>query len=303
MRLCLLAGRSNPELAMAIASSLGVELSKCTIEDFPDEELNVVVGDDVQGCDVFVIQSTNPPIGDNLLELLLLADAARRAGAERITAVVPYFGYARQDRRQRSGEPVGARVLADLLCTRVDRLVAVDLHNPAIEGFLTIPVEHVSAVPQLAATIRSWIDKKSVFVAPDLGAVKLAQRYADRLGLPVAYVHKERVSGRDVQVRHIIGKVRDRFPVVVDDMISTGGTMVSSVKALLEKGCRQPVSIVATHAVLTKEAISNLASLPMARIVVTDTIYRSADINLPIERVSIRQELAHTIRRMNLQVG
>lgn len=299
MKLIVITGRANPVLAEAVASALGVELCPCTVENFPDDEFHVEIHEDVQGCDVYLIQPTDPPVASHLLELMLLADACKRAGAARLTALVPYFGYARQDRRAQGREPVAARLLADLMCTRLGGIITVDLHNPAIEGFFTIPVEHLSAVPLLANALRPSMCKDGIVVAPDLGAVKLAQRYADLLDLPVTYVHKERLTGKKVSVRRIIGKVRGRSPVVVDDMISTGGTMVSAIEALLEKGCLPQVTVVASHGLLVGDAVQRFASLPVQRIVLTDSVYRSNEVSLPIKVVSLKEMLADTIKRLH----
>jgi ribose-phosphate pyrophosphokinase len=269
------------------------------VADFPDNELNVVVHDNVQGHAVFLIQSTAPPVADHLLELLLLADACKRAGAARITAVIPYFGYARQDRRENSGEPIGASLIADLLSTRMQQIVTLDLHNPAIEGFFTVPVEHLTAVPLLAEKLRPSIDENSILVAPDLGAVKLVQRYADLLDLPVAYIHKIRLSGKEVSVQGVTGEIKDRMPVIVDDMISTGGTMISAVEALLDMGCRTPVTLSATHGVLVSKTTQQLATLPIAKIILTNSLPREKEVALPREYVSISSLLADTIKRLH----
>ena len=196
MKLHLFSGRANLPLAETIASGLGIDLGECTVENFPDGEYQVRVLEDTKGGDVYVIQPTAPPVADHLLELMLMADACRRAGAARITGVIPYFGYARQDRREAEGEPVGARLMADLLSARLDRVVSVDLHNAAIEGFFSLPLKHVSAVPRLGEALQRFRDEKSVVVAPDLGRrTELVQRYAELLDVPAAYIHKERISG------------------------------------------------------------------------------------------------------------
>jgi len=299
MKLSIVAGRSNPALAEAIALALDVGLTACKLEDFPDGELQVEVHDDVKGHDVYLIQSTSPPVSNNLLELLLLADACHRRGAGRLTALMPYFGYARQDRRVRGTEPVGARLLADLLCTRFGRIVTVDLHNPAIEGFFSTSLEHLSAVSLLADALRESIPGNSIIVAPDLGAVKLAQRYADILGLPVAYVQKVRTSGREVRVHSIVGDVHNRSPIVIDDMISTGGTMISAVEALLDHGALSEVTIAASHALLVEGASRRLASPLLKRLIVTDTISRSDNPSLPIQIVSVGEMLAESVKRLH----
>jgi ribose-phosphate pyrophosphokinase len=299
MQLSLLNGRANPDLAGSLASRLALEAVRSTVEEFPDGELHVVIDDDIQGHDVFLLQSTAPPAADHLMELLLLADACHRAGAARVTAVMPYFGYARQDRREKAGEAVGARLLADLLNTRIHRIITLDLHNPAIEGFFCIPVEHLTAIPLLVEKLQPSISKDSILVAPDLGAVKRVQRFADRLDLPAAYVHKIRRSGSEVRVKRVIGKVKGRSPVLVDDMISTGGTMLSAIEALLDAGCRSPVTVAATHGMLVDKAVQHFSASVVNKIILTDSIARNEDTNLPVETVSISELLAETIYRLH----
>lgn len=297
MKLTLLSGRGHPALAAAVAEHLDTTLAEARIETFPDGELQVAAAADLAGHDVYLLQPTGPPAERQLLELLLLADACRRSGAMRITAVMPYFGYARQDRRTAPGEPLGARVLTDAIGTRADRIVTVHLHNPAVEGFCTKPLEHLLVTDRLADRLRA-IGDDAVLVAPDLGAVKLAQHFADLLDLPVAYVHKERLSGDRVQVRRIVGQVADRQPIVVDDMISTGGTVVSAIEALRERGCRTPVTVAATHAVLAGDALDRLAGQPVDRILVTNSLPPPGEASL-LEIVDIAPLLAGTIRRLH----
>ncbi len=219
-------------------------------------------------------------------------------GRRRITGVVPYFGYARQDRRTKGAEPVGAKLAADLLASRLDRIIAVDLHNPAIEGFFSLPLEHLSAVSLLAEALRPSLSGKEIVVAPDLGAAKLAQRYAELLDLPVAYVHKERLGENAVGVRGIVGEVTDRIPLVVDDMVSTGGTMVAAVKALLDRGCRPQITLAATHGLLVGKASANLAALPVEKLLVTDSVSHGREPSLPINIVGLGRLLADAIGRM-----
>lgn len=298
-RLSVVAGRSNPVLAKAIATALGVQLTPCTVEDFPDGELQVEVHDEIKGQDVYLIQSTSPPVSNHLLELLLLADACQRGGAGRLTAVMPYFGYARQDRRVRGTEPVGARLIADLLCTRLERIVTIDLHNPAIEGFFSARLEHLTAVPLLAEALSGSLSQNSIIVAPDLGAVKLAQKYADSLNLPVTYIQKVRTSGTEVSVRNIVGDVCGRSPIIIDDMISTGSTMVSAIESLLDQGSLPEITIAASHALLVGNASERLSSIGLARMIVTDSVSRPDEVSLPMHIVSIAGLLADSIKRLH----
>ena len=302
-QLAVFSGRAHPDLARAVASRLEINLGRCILADFPDHELNVAVQENLQGRDVFLIQPTHPPAADHLLELLLLADAARRAGAARLTAVIPYFGYARQDRRDAAGKPVAARLIAELLSARFHRLMTVDLHNPAIEGFFAIPVEHLSAVALLAERLAALADEDTIVVAPDLGAVKLAQKYSQHLNLPVAYINKVRLSGEKVSVRALIGDIDNRSAIVVDDMISTGGTILSAADALLEAGARQPITVVATHGLLTDRAARKLSEPCIGKIILTDSIPQSANARPAIERVSLDRMIARTIRHMHKSFG
>lgn len=296
MNLTLISGSANPALAESVAATLGLKPARRVLERFPDGELHVEVQEDLRGQDVYLLQPTGPPVDAHLLELLLLADAGRRAGAVRLTAVVPYFGYARQDRRAHGGEPVGGRVVADLIAASgLDRAVAVDLHTAALEGFFAVPLEHLSAVPLLVEAVRPAVAENAVIVAPDLGAVKLAERYARALDRPVATVHKVRLSGEEVRVRGLVGEVRGRAPLVVDDMISTGGTITAAVTTLLAAGCVPEVTVVASHALLVGPAVERLRAQPIRRLVVTDSVAVPRDLPLALEVVGLAPLLAEAI--------
>jgi ribose-phosphate pyrophosphokinase len=298
-KIALLSGRAHPGLAAAIAADLGIELGNSILENFPDHEIGVKIVDSVEGRHVFLLQPTGPPATDHFLELMLMADACKRGGALRVTAVVPYFGYSRQDRRAQPGEPVGARLIAELMESRIDRLVTVDLHTPAIEGFFRTPVEHLSAIPLLAAELRSGLFPDSVLVAPDLGAAKMARRYSQFLDRSVAYVYKARLSGSQTQVREVVGDVKDRSPVLVDDMISTGATLVAAMDALLDRGCRPQFTLAATHGLLVGDAVQRLASFPLSRLILTDSIAQSNFGSLPAQVVSLKTILAEAIRKLS----
>jgi ribose-phosphate pyrophosphokinase len=253
----------------------------------------------VRGDDVYLVESTGPPVSENVVELLLLLDACRRAGAGRLTAVVPYFGYARQDRRARGREPVGARLVCDLLpVAGVERLVAVDLHSNALEGVAGIPLEHLSAVHILADALGPTAGSNAVVVAPDLGAAKLADRYARALGAPVALVHKARLSGAQVEVRGLTGDVRGRRALIVDDMITTGATVEAAIASLVEAGCTPGITVIATHAVLVENAVQRLRTAGVERLVVTDSV---AQEGLPawVQTVSLAPLLADAIGRLH----
>jgi ribose-phosphate pyrophosphokinase len=213
---------------------------------------------------------------------------------------VPYFGYARQDRRAAGRDPIGARVAADLIAAcRIDEVVVVDLHSRAAEGFFSIPAQHLSAVPLLADAVRPRAGAQAVLVAPDLGAVKLAERYSRILDLPVATVHKARLSGREVKVRQLVGEVRNRVPLIVDDMLSTGATVAAAVRALLEAGCTPELTVVATHGLFSQPAEEILRALPIARIVTTDSIPQRTDLGLAQTVVTLAPRLAEVVRRLD----
>jgi ribose-phosphate pyrophosphokinase len=291
----LFTGRSLPDLGCKLAAALETTSGRCRIDDFPDGEIRVEVKEPLEGRTVCLLQSTSAPAGRNLLELLLLADACRRRGARYIVAVIPYFGYGRQDRRVSGEEPVGARLVADLLACRCDRILAIDLHTAAIEGFASVPLLQLSAVPLLAEAFREHRQQDQVLVAPDAGAVKLAQHYGELLQLPVAYVEKMRRSDREVAVQAVTGNVKDRAPVLVDDMISTGGTMAAAVEALLEAGARPEASIIVSHCLLVGQAESRLVQLPVRRIVTTDSVPGTAKTQLPVTVCTLAKLLADAL--------
>jgi ribose-phosphate pyrophosphokinase len=301
MSLKILAGSANLALAQKIATKLGGQLAQRVLERFPDGELHIELQESVRGHDVYLIQPTCPPVDEHLFELLLMADACRRAGAVHLTAVIPYFGYARQDRRAHGREPLSVRLIADLLATSgIQRVVAVDLHSQGVESAFAIPVEHVSAVPILAEAVRSSVPRNAVIVSPDLGAVKMAERYAKLLDLPVAIIHKTRISGAEVNVQRIVGDVRDKHVLVVDDMISTGGTLEKAIKALLEAGCLSSgIKVAASHGLLVGSAAERLGNLPIEKIYVSDSVPMPEQIPLPIQVSSLDWLLAETIRRLH----
>jgi ribose-phosphate pyrophosphokinase len=301
MSLKILAGSANLALAQKIGTKLGGQLAQRVLERFPDGELHIELQESVRGHDVYLIQPTCPPVDEHLFELLLMADACRRAGAVHLTAVIPYFGYARQDRRAHGREPLSVRLIADLLATSgIQRVVAVDLHSQGVESAFAIPVEHVSAAPILAEAVRSSVPRNAVVVSPDLGAVKMAERYAKLLNLPVVIIHKTRISGAEVNVQRIVGDVRDKHVLVVDDMISTGGTIEKAIKALLEAGCLSSgIKVAASHGLLVGPAAERLGNLPIEKIYVSDSVPMPEQIPLPIQVSSLDWLLAETIRRLH----
>lgn len=271
-RMAVLAGPSHAQLGAEVADLLRAELVPYECRRFPDGEAQVELSDAIPGRHVYLIHSTSPPVDQRLLELVLLADACRRAGALRITGVIPYFGYARQDRRTGT-QSLGARVAADIVSIgRFDRLMLIDAHTPSIEGFLDVPLDHLSAVPLLAIVVRPFLRDDTVVVSPDLGAVKRARDFARLLNLPMAYVHKTRVTGREVEAQQVVGDVHGRRALIVDDMVSTGATIEAAMSALREAGALEPAIVGVTHALLTGDARNRLRRLPIDRLVATNTI-------------------------------
>jgi ribose-phosphate pyrophosphokinase len=296
-RITVFAGPASGPLGSAVCESLETGPALYDCRRFPDGEAQVEIHESVRGHDVYLLQSTSPPADQHLMELLLLADACRRAGAARLTAVIPYFGYARQDRRT-DRRSLGARVAANVLGTAgFDRLMLIDAHTPAIEGFFEMPLDHLTAVSLLTDALAPSMSEASVVVAPDLGAVKLARAYTARLGVPMAFVHKARLNGEAVEAQAVIGDVRGRVPLIVDDMLSTGATIEAAVGALRAAGAREPMSVAVTHALLVGRARDIIESLPLARIVVTDTVSADQTALAQVEVCSVAPLLATAIRR------
>jgi ribose-phosphate pyrophosphokinase len=297
--LCIVAGTANPNLAEAVASGLGSVAMRSGLERFPDGELCPVV-DPMRGDDVYVLQPTTPPVNEHLMELALLLDACRRAGSRRVTAVVPYFGYARQDRRSRPGQAIGARVAADILAAAgADRIVVVDPHSPGFEATCSIPVEVLTATSVLVTALRNREPGRSVVVAPDLGAVKLAERFAAAVGLPVAVVRKSRISGTSVRAEELVGDVVGCQPIIVDDMISTGATIEATARLLEAHGALPQTIVAATHALLLGAAPERLDQLRLARLLVTDTVAIPSNAPSTLEMYSVAAMLSDAIGRLH----
>jgi ribose-phosphate pyrophosphokinase len=248
---------------------------------------------------VLLVQPTSPPVNNHLVELLAFIDSCRRSSAARITAIIPYFGYARADKRHGRREPVTASMVTMLLQSLgVDQVVTVDLHAPQIEGFFHVPVDNLTAVPTLGATLKQRLPNDTVIVSPDAGRVKMATRYADQLDMPVAVLHKQRQNGRQTEVTHLVGDVADRPCLIIDDMIATGGTLAESVEALLAGGARAEIYVAATHGLLLEGARENLSHEAIRAVYVTDTMSQHENRGWPhLHVVSIAPLIAEAIRR------
>ncbi len=273
----IISGNSNPDLARKICDHLGIPLCRARIDRFSDGETLVEVGESVRGTDAFVIQSLAHPVNDHLMELLVIIDALRRASSRRITAVMPYYGYARQDRKNKPRVPITARLIADLLtAVGTDRVLTMDLHAGQIQGFFNIPVDNLYASPILLPHIREQFRDELVIVAPDAGGVPRARAYASRLNAGLALIDKRRAVANQAEAMHLIGEVKDKTAVILDDMVDTAGTLVEAARTLLDSGANS-VHACCTHAVLSGPAMERLAQSPFGSVVVTDTLPERLD--------------------------
>ena len=267
----ILAGTANPGLAQEISRQLGIDLARMTISRFADGEIFVRIDENVRGNDVFIIQPTNPP-AENVLELLLMVDAARRASAARITCVMPYYGYSRQDRKDQPRVAIGAKLMANMIeAAGADRVLGVDFHQHQLQGFFDIPVDHLYAAPVLMAHYRRKQLKDPVIVAPDVGSAKMARGFAKRLDATLAIIDKRRPAQNAVEVLNVVGEVDGRDCLIPDDMIDTAGTVTEAARALKKLGARD-IYVCATHALLSGPAVERLKAAPIREITVTDTI-------------------------------
>jgi len=301
--LVVFTGNANPQLAKKVVDRLHIPLGAAQVSCFSDGEISIDITENVRGKDVFIIQSTCAPTNDNLMELIVMADALRRASAGRITAVVPYFGYARQDRRPRSARvPITAKVVADMITSvGIDRVLTIDLHADQIQGFFDIPVDNIYGSPLLLADLQKQPFDNLMIVSPDVGGVVRARAVAKQLGeVDLAIIDKRRARANEAQVMHIIGDVSGRDCVIVDDMVDTAGTLCKAATALKEHGARRVVAY-CTHPVLSGAAIQNIMNSEMDELVVTDTIPLSAEAQAcgRIRQLSLAPLLAETVRRIN----
>jgi len=270
----MFSGRAHPTLARDIAAHLGVELGEANLREFANGEIYCKYDISIRGCDVFIVQTHASPVNDSLMEHLIMIDAAKRASAKRITAVCPYYGYSRQDRKSTGREPITAKLVADMLSAAgADRVISVDLHSGQIQGFFDTPFDHLVAAPVLEAYMRENFGDDVVVVAPDAGRVKVAERYSQHLGFDLALVHKTRPRGtyNEVKARHVVGDVEGRHCVLIDDMIDTAGTIVAACDLLKQHGAGE-IWVMATHAVFSPPAVDRLFNAPVSRVIVTDTL-------------------------------
>ena len=283
----IFAANANRELAASIARNLGLNLGKSEVTRFSDGEINMRVNESVRGADVFIVQSTSPPANDHLMELLIMIDAMRRSSAGRITAVIPYYGYARQDRKARSHDPISAKLVADLLTVAgADRILSMDLHSPQIQGFFNIPFDHLRGVYLFADYFKQGFGDMSdvVVVSPDLGSVTRCNNFADLLNVPLAIVDKRRPRDNVSEVAHFIGEVEGKIAILLDDVVATGGSLCNAAAAVKEKGAKA-VYACATHPVLSGDAVKIINESALEEIVFLDTIDVPRD--KPHERITL----------------
>ena len=297
----LFAGNSNKKLAEAIAKALNMELSIAEVGRFSDGEISVHIGETVRGRDVFIIQSTGQPVNENLMELLVMIDAVKRASAGRITAVIPYFGYARQDRKARPRDPITARLVADLIRTAgADRILTMDLHALQIQGFFDIPVDHLVGGPLLYKYFTDKVDDDFVVVSPDVGSVTRARNVASKLGCQMAIIDKRRPKANQLEVMNIIGDIKGKKCLMVDDMIDTAGTIVQGAEALYNNGASE-IYACCTHAVFSGPAIERIKNSHITKLVVLDTIELPKEKQIDkIEVVSVAKLFALAIENVYL---
>jgi ribose-phosphate pyrophosphokinase len=297
----IFSGSSNPGLASDVCKYLGIPMGGAKIERFPDGEKAIRVEDDVRGRDCFVVQSTCNPVDEHLVELLIFLDCLRRASASRVTAVIPYFGYARQDRKDEGRVPITAKLVANMITTAgASRVLAIDLHAHQLQGFFDIPVDHLTGELVLNKYFRDLKIEKLTVVSPDVGNMKTASRYAAHLGGDLAIVHKKRVSGRVVEAQEIIGEVRGRNVLMCDDIIATAGTVCGAADLVKERGAEK-IYVGATHGVFAAQAMERLSNAPIDQVVVTDTIPQDKTTKKAgyIKVLSVAAMLGEAIKRIH----
>jgi ribose-phosphate pyrophosphokinase len=301
----LFTGTSNPQLGREIADYLGVTLGGREISRFANGEIYVKFTESIRGADVFVIQSFAENLSDSIMELLIMIDALKRASAGRITAVLPYYCYARQEKKSLPREPITARMFADILSTvGVERIVTMDLHAPAIQGFFNIPVDHMTALPMLAQYIKEKHLNDGVIIAPDAGSVKKAEKLAARLELPLGVMYKRRPAPNVAEMSFFIGEVKDKTPIIIDDMVDTAGSIMQVVEALVERGAKSEIHLLTTHGIFSPPAIERLKHPAIREIVITNTIPLTPQKTLPkMTVISVASLLGDAIRRIHQDIS
>lgn len=299
----IISGTSNPQLAQDIAKILGVSLSGTHIQRFSDGELNIRIEEPVRGDDIFLIQSTSKPVNEHLMELLIMIDALKRASAGRITAVIPYFGYARQDRKVKSREPITAKLVADIITAAgADRILTMDLHAAQIQGFFNIPLDHLFGIPIFYRHFKNIVDgnnDKFVVVSPDFGSVTRARELAEKLNVSIAIVHKRRSKPNQSHVVNVIGEVEGKTAILIDDLIDTAGTFVNAANSIIQHGAVEVLGAV-THPVLSGNAIRLIEESPIKELTVLDTINTNNICkNSKIKIISVANVFAQAIERIN----
>ncbi len=300
-QLKIFAGTSNPELGVEIAAHLGTELGQVNISRFANGEISVHFSESIRGSDVFIVQSLGKNANEMIMEMLIMIDALKRASAGRINLVIPYYAYSRQEKKGAPREPITARMLADIITTvGTNRIITMDLHAPAIQGFFNIPVDHMTALPMLAQSIKEKNLKNGVIIAPDAGSVKKAEKLATRLDLPLGVMYKRRPAPNVAEMTFFIGDVKDKTPIIIDDIVDTAGSVMQVVNALIERGARPEIHLLTTHGIFSPPAIERLQHPAIKEILVCNTIPLAPEQQLPkITVLSIAQLLSDAIRRIH----
>jgi len=296
----IITGNSNPELAKEICEYIGIDLGKSEVKTFSDGEITLSLNESVRGTDVFIIQPTSSPVNDNLMELLIMIDAARRASARRITAVLPYYGYARQDRKVKAREPITAKLVANLVVQAgARRVLGMDLHASQIQGFFDVPFDHLLAAPILADYFKNMDLENTVVVSPDMGGVTRARGLAERLGVPLAIIDKRRPMPNVCEIMNLIGDVKDKNVIMIDDIIDTAGTIVGAAEALKERGAKD-MYICCTHPVLSGPAIERIQNSSIKEMITTNTIKLPPEKNIDkIKTLSVAPLIGEAIMRIH----
>jgi ribose-phosphate pyrophosphokinase len=297
----IFAGNSNTQLAKSIAEKMGLPLGIATVGRFSDGEIQVNIGEVVRGSDVFIIQSTCPPVNDNLVELLIMIDAVKRASAGRITAVMPYFGYSRQDRKAKARDPISSKLVANLITTAgAGRVLTMDLHTPQLQGFFDIPVDHLTGVPILARYFSRLFDSVDdvVAVSPDVGSVARTRKFAEHLTIPIAIIDKRRPKANESEIMNVIGDIKGKKVILIDDLVDTGGTLVNAANALTEMGAVE-VYACCSHAVLSGPAVSRIKDSTIKKFVTLDTIPLTPEKKIDkIHAITVADIFAEAIERI-----